>query len=239
MEGDIADLPAIADAATRAGARLMVDEAHGVGVLGRARSGPAELLGRRGPRRPAHGHVLQVAGLVRRLPVGRADVIEYLRISARPFMFTASAVPAATGAALAAVRICRSDEGPERFAAVLDNARYWHAGLRALAVQVGGATTLPDGPSSSRRSSPSSSATTGGGAPVARALRRRRLRQRRAAPGGAAGRRAACARASWPRTIAPRSTARSSLRRRQARLRGRARRRCPGPDAERPVEAVD
>ena len=42
---------------------------------------------------------------------GPADVIEFLRIQSRPFMFTASAVPAAVGAALAAVRICRSDEG--------------------------------------------------------------------------------------------------------------------------------
>ncbi len=42
---------------------------------------------------------------------GPADVIEFLRIQSRPFMFTASAVPAAVGAALAAVRICRSAEG--------------------------------------------------------------------------------------------------------------------------------
>ena len=42
---------------------------------------------------------------------GPADVIEYLRISSRPFMFTASGVPAAVGAALAAVRICRSAGG--------------------------------------------------------------------------------------------------------------------------------
>jgi 8-amino-7-oxononanoate synthase len=73
--------------------------------------------------------------------VGDADVIEFLRISARSFMFTASAVPAATGAALAAVRICRSDEGPQRFQAVLDNARYWHDGLRDLGLHVGGGDT--------------------------------------------------------------------------------------------------
>jgi 8-amino-7-oxononanoate synthase len=73
--------------------------------------------------------------------VGEADIIEYLRISARSFMFTASAVPAATGAALAAVRICRSDEGPQRFRAVLDNARYWHDGLAALGLHVGGGET--------------------------------------------------------------------------------------------------
>jgi 8-amino-7-oxononanoate synthase len=145
MEGDIADLPAIADAANRAGARLMVDEAHGVGVLGAHGRGSAELLDVEDRVDLRMGTFSKSLASCGGFLVGPADVIEYLRISARPFMFTASAVPAATGAALAAVRICRSDEGPERFAAVLDNARYWHAGLRALDLHVGGATTLPDG----------------------------------------------------------------------------------------------
>ena len=48
---------------------------------------------------------------------GDAEVIDYLRISSRAFLFTASAVPAALGAALAALRIVRSDEGPELLAA--------------------------------------------------------------------------------------------------------------------------
>jgi len=145
MEGDIADLPAIADAATRAGARLMVDEAHGVGVLGAHGRGSAELLDVEDRVDLRMGTFSKSLASCGGFLVGPADVIEYLRISARAFMFTASAVPAATGAALQAVRICRSDEGPERFAAVLDNARYWHAGLRALDLHVGGATTLPDG----------------------------------------------------------------------------------------------
>jgi 8-amino-7-oxononanoate synthase len=145
MEGDIADLPAIADAATRAGARLMVDEAHGVGVLGAHGRGSAELLDVEDRVDLRMGTFSKSLASCGGFLVGPADVIEYLRISARPFMFTASAVPAAIGAALAAVRICRSDEGPERFAAVLDNARYWHVGLRALDLHVGGATTLPDG----------------------------------------------------------------------------------------------
>jgi 8-amino-7-oxononanoate synthase len=145
MEGDIADLPAIADAAGRAGARLMVDEAHGVGVLGARGRGAAELLDVEDRVDLRMGTFSKSLASCGGFLVGPADVIEYLRISARPFMFTASAVPAATGAALAAVRVCRSAEGPERFAAVLDNARYWHAGLRALDLHVGGATTLPDG----------------------------------------------------------------------------------------------
>jgi 8-amino-7-oxononanoate synthase len=76
---------------------------------------------------------------------GPADVIEFLRVQARAFMFTASAVPAAVGAALAAVRICRSDEGRVLFARVLDNARYLHEGLSELGFRVVEPTRLADG----------------------------------------------------------------------------------------------
>jgi 8-amino-7-oxononanoate synthase len=76
---------------------------------------------------------------------GPADVIEYLRISSRPFMFTAAAVPAAVGATLAAVRICRSEEGPKLFARALANASYLHAGLSELGFHVVAPTRLADG----------------------------------------------------------------------------------------------
>ena len=59
---------------------------------------------------------------------GPADVIEYLRIASRAFIFSASAVPAAVGAALGALRIIRS-EGPELFERLLANAAYLRAGL--------------------------------------------------------------------------------------------------------------
>jgi 8-amino-7-oxononanoate synthase len=49
------------------------------------------------------------------------------------------------GAALAAARICRSSEGPQLFARVLDNARYLHRGLEELGFHVVEPTTLPDG----------------------------------------------------------------------------------------------
>src|SRR5207248_6898179 len=63
----------------------------------------------------------------------------------RAFMFTASGVPASVGAALAAVRICRSEEGQQLFARVLDNAGYLHRGLRELGLQVVEPTRLADG----------------------------------------------------------------------------------------------
>src|SRR5919109_2284045 len=76
---------------------------------------------------------------------GSAEVIDFLRISARPFLFTAAAVPAAIAAALEAVRICRSEEGRDLFARVLDNAAYLHRGLRELGFEVVGPTVLADG----------------------------------------------------------------------------------------------
>src|SRR6202000_2602353 len=75
---------------------------------------------------------------------GPADVIEYLRISSRAFIFSASAVPAAVGAALAAVRGVRS-AGPELFAALPGNAEYLREGLRSLGLRVIEPGTLPDG----------------------------------------------------------------------------------------------
>jgi 8-amino-7-oxononanoate synthase len=60
---------------------------------------------------------------------GPTDVIEFLRIQSRAFLFTAAAVPAAVGAALAALHVIRSDEGAELMARVRDNARYWSDGL--------------------------------------------------------------------------------------------------------------
>jgi len=145
MEGDVAPLPEIAALCSKYGARLMVDEAHALGVLGARGAGTCELLGVEDQvdlRMATFSKSLASCGGV---IAGPADVIEFLRIAARPFIFTASGVPAAVGATLAAVRICRSDEGRELFARVLDNARYLHAGLSDLGFKVVPQTRLPDG----------------------------------------------------------------------------------------------
>jgi 8-amino-7-oxononanoate synthase len=144
MEGDIAPLPALCELCERFGARLMVDEAHACGVLGERGAGVGELLGveeRIDLRMGTFSKSLASCG---GFIAGPADVVEYLQISSRPFLFTAAAVPAAVGAALAAVRICRSLEGPQLFGRVLDNARYLHRGLRELGLHVVDPTPLPD-----------------------------------------------------------------------------------------------
>ncbi|HEV2075553.1 MAG TPA: aminotransferase class I/II-fold pyridoxal phosphate-dependent enzyme [Thermoleophilaceae bacterium] len=145
MEGDLADLPAIADLCSRHGARLMVDEAHGVGVLGERGTGAAELYrveDRVDLRMGTFSKSLASCG---GFIAGPAEVIDFLRIQSRAFMFTAAAVPAAVGAALGALRIVRSPEGAELLARVLHNARYLHDGLRGLGFQVAEPAVLPDG----------------------------------------------------------------------------------------------
>jgi 8-amino-7-oxononanoate synthase len=145
MEGDVAPLPDIVARCQRFGARLMVDEAHAVGVLGARGAGSSELLGveeRTDVRMGTFSKSLASCG---GFIAGPAEVVEYLRIASRPFLFTASAVPAAVGAALAATRICRSPEGPDLFARVLEAAAYLHRGLRELGFHVGEPAQLPGG----------------------------------------------------------------------------------------------
>ncbi len=76
---------------------------------------------------------------------GPHEVIDYLRISSRAFLFTASAVPAAVGAALAALRVLRSEDGPRLLAQVLENAWRLRDGLAELGFAVDPVQELPPG----------------------------------------------------------------------------------------------
>jgi 8-amino-7-oxononanoate synthase len=145
MEGDLSPLPDVVALCRKHGARLMVDEAHGVGVLGEQGTGASELLGVEGEVDLRMGTFSKSLASCGGFIAGPHDVIDFLRVQSRAFMFTAAAVPAATGAALGALRIIRSEEGAEMRAKVLDNARYLHDGLAALGYQVMEPNRLPDG----------------------------------------------------------------------------------------------
>jgi 8-amino-7-oxononanoate synthase len=144
MEGDICPLPEIVELCERHSARLMVDEAHAVGVLGEHGTGTCELFGLSDRVDLRMGTFSKSLASCGGFIVGPADVIEYLRIASRAFLFTAAAVPAAVGAALEAVRICRREGGP-LYAKLLDNAAYLHRGLSELGLQVVEPATLADG----------------------------------------------------------------------------------------------
>jgi 8-amino-7-oxononanoate synthase len=144
MEGDIAPLREICELCSRYGARLMVDEAHGAGVLGARGAGTAELLGVEDRVDLRMGTFSKSLASCGGFVAGPADVIEYLRIYSRPFLFTASAVPASLGAALAALRVMRSPDGPPLLERVLANARLLRDGLEELGFAVVAPQALPD-----------------------------------------------------------------------------------------------
>ena len=129
MEGDVGPLAEIAELAKSYGARMMVDEAHSVGVLGARGTGATELFGIEDRVDLRMGTFSKSFASCGGFIAGSRDVIEYLRVTSRSYIFTASAVPAALGAAQASLRIMASEEGPLLFAKLLDNARYLHAGL--------------------------------------------------------------------------------------------------------------
>jgi 8-amino-7-oxononanoate synthase len=144
MEGDVCDLPAIVELTRRHGARLMVDEAHGVGVLGERGAGASELFGLEDEVDLRMGTFSKSLASCGGFIAGSEEVIEYLRFASRAFIFSAAAVPAAVGAALAALRIIRS-EGPGLMSRLLENAAYLRQGFRDLGLKVVEPGRLPDG----------------------------------------------------------------------------------------------
>jgi 8-amino-7-oxononanoate synthase len=136
MEGDVAPLPRIVELVKAHGARLMVDEAHAAGVLGPRGAGASELFGVEADVDLRMGTFSKSLASCGGFIAGPHEVIDFLRISSRAFLFTASNVPAAVGAALAALRIVRSGEGPELFARVLSAAAYLKNGLAELGFKV-------------------------------------------------------------------------------------------------------
>jgi len=136
MEGDVAPLPEIVELVRKHGARLMVDEAHGAGVLGARGAGASELLGVEEDVDLRMGTFSKSLASCGGFIAGSHEVIEYLRFHSRAFMFTAAAVPAAVGAAAAALKIVTSAEGRELMAQVLVNADRLREGLRARGFKV-------------------------------------------------------------------------------------------------------
>jgi 8-amino-7-oxononanoate synthase len=112
MEGDMADLPGILKLAKPYGARVYVDEAHGIGVLGATGAGAAEHLGVLDEIDIVMGTFSKSLASVGGFIAGERAVIDYLKHTARPFVFSAS-LPAASVAAVAAALQIMKDE-PQR-----------------------------------------------------------------------------------------------------------------------------
>src|SRR5215510_9899688 len=112
MEGDIADLRGIVKSAKPYGARVYVDEAHGIGVLGPTGAGAAEHLGVLEQVDIVMGTFSKSLASVGGFIAGERSVIDYLRHTARPFVFSASLPAAAVAAVSAALQIMKAE--PQR-----------------------------------------------------------------------------------------------------------------------------
>jgi 8-amino-7-oxononanoate synthase len=130
MHGTLAPLPELRRVASARGARLLVDDAHGVGVLGPRGRGIEDHFGLRGAADVLVGTFSKAPGTTGGYVAGRRDLIDYLRFHAHASVFTA-AVPAATCAGLVeAFRVMEAE--PEPRERLWTNARRFHAGAREL-----------------------------------------------------------------------------------------------------------
>src|SRR5438874_6199618 len=112
MEGDLAELPGIVALARKYHARTYVDEAHGIGVLGATGAGAAEHLGALEDVDIVMGTFSKSLASVGGFIAGPKAVVDYLKHTARPFVFSASLPAASVAAVAAALEIMRTE--PER-----------------------------------------------------------------------------------------------------------------------------
>lgn len=145
MEGDVPPLRSIAEACREYEASLMVDEAHSIGLFGADRTGlvshydVADLVEiRMGTFSKA---LASTGGFI----AGSTELVDTLRVNARAFIFSMSAVPAAVASALAAVRIARSDEGAALAARAVANADHLRQLLSDRGITGGGVTPSESG----------------------------------------------------------------------------------------------
>lgn len=112
MEGDIANLPEIVKVKQKYGCRLMVDDAHGIGVLGAHGRGTAEHFGLEDEVDLIMGTFSKSFASIGGFVVGPEPVISYIKHNARALIFSASPPPAAVATVLAALKIIQAE--PER-----------------------------------------------------------------------------------------------------------------------------
>jgi 8-amino-7-oxononanoate synthase len=112
MEGDIAPLPSIVKLCKKYGARLMVDDAHGVGVLGKTGRGTAEHFGLEKEVDIIMGTYSKSMASIGGFVTANEDVIHYIKHTSRPLIFSASPPPASVASVIAALDVI--DQEPER-----------------------------------------------------------------------------------------------------------------------------
>jgi len=135
MEGDLGDLPAIVALAQRFGARVLVDEAHGVGVMGTHGRGACEHFGVENQVDLVMGTFSKSLASVGGFIAGSARVIDYIKHTARSAIFSAAPAPHVVGAVLKALEILERE--PERRKALWENTEYMKDALTSLGFDIG------------------------------------------------------------------------------------------------------
>lgn len=135
MDGDLAPLPGIVDAAEEYEAMVMVDDAHGEGVLGSHGRGIVDHFGLHGRVDIEAGTMSKAFGVMGGYIAGSADIVEYLRQRARPFLFSSAATPPDVAACIAAIDILQQTDEPVK--KLWENARYFKENMAALEFDTG------------------------------------------------------------------------------------------------------
>lgn len=139
MDGDIAPLPEIYEIAQRYGLLLMVDDAHGEGVLGRGGRGIVDHFGLHGKVDIEVGTLSKAFGVVGGVVAGSATIVEWLRQRGRPFLFSSAVTAADVAACLAAIDLLESST--ELVDRLWENARYFKEEMKRLGFDTGVSTT--------------------------------------------------------------------------------------------------
>ncbi len=139
MDGDIAPLPELADLAEEFSCMLMVDDAHGEGVLGHGGRGIVHHFGLQGRVHIEVGTMSKAFGVVGGYVAGNRKVVEWLRQRGRPFLFSSAMTVPDTAACLAAVQILQ--ESTELVDRLWENTRYFKEQMRNLGFDIGQSVT--------------------------------------------------------------------------------------------------
>ena len=139
MDGDIARLPEIVEAAEEAEAIVLVDDAHASGVLGRNGRGSIDHFGLHGRVQVQVGTLSKAIGVLGGYVAGPASLRTVLEHRARPFLFSTSHPPAVAAACIAAIDVLESE--PELIKRLWENTRFFKAGLGKLGFDIGQSET--------------------------------------------------------------------------------------------------
>ena len=139
MEGDIIDLPGLVNIADKYEARVMVDDAHSIGVLGKTGAGTAEHFGLQNRVDLTMGTFSKSFASQGGFVAGKHEVIDYIKHFGRALIFSASITPSSAAAVLAALDIIESE--PERRANLWKNAFRMQRELKTLGFDTGATAT--------------------------------------------------------------------------------------------------